>query len=253
MNCLFDTHAHLDDSRFDGDRDAVIQNLAGCGVTNVVNVGFDVKSSKSSIRLAEKYDFIYAAVGYHPHDTRLMTDADLAEIERLAGHKKVLAIGEIGLDYHYDNSDHNTQKYWFKKQLKLAERLKMPVIIHNRDSHEDMMSLLKQTTARGILHCYSGSAEMAKEILKMGFYISFAGPVTYPNARNAVETAKIVPLDRILIETDCPYLAPQSHRGKRNDSSLVGEACTKLAGIKGISPQEMAEITHNNAKAVFRI
>ncbi len=250
---LFDSHAHLDDEKFDIDRDETIKKIFDSGVSHFVNIGCDIESSKASIALTEKYDFIYATVGMHPHDSKDMTEETLLELEQLAQHKKVVAIGEIGLDYYYDNSPRDVQQYWFKRQLELAEKLDMPITIHSRDAAADTMEILKSTTARGIIHCYSGSPEMAKQYIDMGFYISFAGPVTYKNSKNAVETAKIVPSDRILIETDSPYLAPDGFRGKRNDSSLVRYVCEKLAEIKGVSFEEMSQTTYNNAKTVYRI
>jgi len=250
---LFDTHAHLDDEKFDVDREETIKKIKDSGVLKLVNIGADIKTSQNSIALAEKYDFIYAAVGVHPHDTENMTDKDLETLEKMSKHPKVVAIGEIGLDYFYDNSSRDKQKYWFEEQLKLAQRLDMPIIIHNRDAHADTMEALKKTTAKGIIHCYSGSAEMARQLVDMGFYISFAGPVTYKNSKNAVESARIVPIDKILIETDCPYLAPTGFRGKRNDSSFVHIICEKLAEIKGVSIEEMENITFTNAERVYRL
>jgi len=250
---LFDTHAHLDDIKFNDDREEVIQKIIDSGVGKLVNIGADIESSENSIALAEKYDFIYAAVGVHPHDAKSVTEETLKKLEKMAANKKVVAIGEIGLDYFYDNSPRELQKYWFAQQLKLAEKLKKPVIIHTRDAIADTLEILKNSTATGIIHCFSGSAEVAEQFLNMGFYISFAGPLTYKNARHSVEAAKIVPLDRLLIETDCPYLAPEGHRGKRNDSSLVGLVCDKMAQIKGISYDEMAEITFKNAERVYTL
>jgi len=248
---LFDTHAHLDDEKFDNDREDIIKKISESGVGRLVNVGANMESSHRSIQLAEKYDFIYASVGIHPHDTDKMTDNDLIAIEKFAAHPKVVAIGEIGLDYFYDNSPRDKQKYWFEKQLYLAEKMNKPVIIHDRDAHEDTLNILAKSTAKGILHCFSGSAEMAKQIVSMGYFISFAGPLTYKNSRHSVEAARVTPIDKILIETDCPYLAPDGHRGERNDSSLVRIICEKLAEIKGISFEEAANITYQNAERVY--
>ena len=253
MNNLFDSHTHLDDEKFDGDREEIIQKIYNSGVTMLANIGCDVKSSENSVKLAEKYHFIYATVGIHPHDTESMTEQTLEYIEKLAQNKKVVAIGEIGLDYYYENSKRDIQKYWFKRQLELANKLDMPVTIHNRDAHGDTMEILKSTPARGIIHCYSGSSEMARQLVDMGFYISFAGPLTYKNSKNAVESVKVIPIDRLLIETDSPYLAPTGFRGQRNDSSLVRYVCEKMAEIKGLSFEETAEITFNNAKKVYGI
>ena len=250
---LFDTHAHLDDVKFDADREVVIQKIIDSGVGRVVNIGSDMESSKRSIQLAEKYNFIYAAVGVHPHDAENMTDDDLLTIEKWVAHPKVVAIGEIGLDYFYDNSPRDVQRYWFEKQLLLAEKLDKPVIIHDRDAHGDTLDILGKSKAKGILHCFSGSVEMAKQIVNMGFYISFAGPLTYKNSRHSVEVARAIPIDKILIETDCPYLAPDGYRGERNDSSLVRLVCEKLAEIKDISFDEAARITYQNAERVYRL
>lgn len=253
MSSLFDSHTHLDDEAFDSDREEIIKKIYDSGVTALINIGCDLQSSRDSIALAEKYDFIYATVGIHPSDTAGMTEETLSEIEALAKHKKVTAIGEIGLDYHYDEPSRDIQKYWFKRQLELAHRLDMPVTIHNRESHADMMEILKSVPARGIIHCYSGSSEMARQLVNMGFYISLAGPLTYKNSKNAVETVKTVPIERLLIETDSPYLSPTGFRGQRNDSSHVRLVCEKMAEIKGLSFDETARITYENAKKVYEI
>ena len=249
----FDTHAHYDDEKFDADRDEVIENVRLSGVDYIVNNACSLESCITSVSLAEKYDFIYATVGIHPHDAENMTKETLSEIERLSHHKKVVAIGEIGLDYYYDNSPRDIQRHWFEKQLELAEKLEMPVTVHNRDAHADTLDILKKYNVGGIIHCFSGSAEMAKILVDMGFYIAFGGSLTFKNSKNAVLSAEVVPTERLLIETDCPYLAPEGHRGKRNDSSLIGVACAKLAEIKGITNEEMAKITLENAKKVYRI
>ncbi|MBQ7076359.1 MAG: TatD family hydrolase, partial [Clostridia bacterium] len=184
---LFDSHAHLDDEMFDADREQVIENIKNSGVKLVTNIASSIKTSYQSVDLAEKYDFIYATAGVHPSDVYDMTDSDLDTIEKLSMHKKVVAIGEIGLDYHYDGYDENLQKHWFLKQLKLAEKLDMPVVVHSRDAAKDTMDILKSVNTKGIIHCYSGSAEMAKEYIDMGYYISFTGTVTYKNAKTAVK------------------------------------------------------------------
>lgn len=250
---LFDSHTHLDDEKFNPDRAGVIEKIKNSGVAYLVNIGCDLPSSRASIALAEQYDFIYATVGVHPHDAQTMDEGTLAELERLAAHPKVVAIGEIGLDYYYDNSPRGVQRYWFARQLELAERLHMPVTIHNRDAHADMLELLKNSSASGIIHCCSASPEITREFLKLGYYISFAGPLTYKNSKTAVESAKIVPGDRLLIETDAPYLAPDGFRGQRNDSSLVRHVCAKLAQIRGVPFDEMAALTCENARRVYRI
>ena len=251
---LFDTHAHLDDARFDEDREQVIRKLRAQGVELVVNVGADMKGCENSVRLAEQYDFIYAAVGLHPYDAQDMTEADLGLIQQLAGHKKVVAIGEIGLDYHYDEADKEKQKLWFYRQIKLAEELNLPYIVHDRDAHADCLDIIRRSGYfRGVMHCYSGSVEMAKELLDLGFYISFAGPVTFKNGKKAKEVALDLPMERLLIETDCPYLSPEPHRGERNDSSKVRFVAETIAELKGMSVEELSRITYENGKRFFLI
>lgn len=252
--CLFDTHTHLDDARYKDDRDKIIEDLNESGIGLICNIGADMKGCENSIALAQKYPFIYATVGLHPYDAQEMTEAELTQLEKLAKAEKVVAIGEIGLDYHYENCNKEKQIYWFNKQMELAEKLNLPVVIHDRDAHNDTFNVLKQyPKVIGIMHCFSGSAEFAKEILKLGYYISFAGPLTYKNAKNVVSAAKIVPLDRVLVETDCPYLAPEGHRGQRNEPKFVEITCRKLAEIKEIPFEEMAKITMENGRSVFGI
>lgn len=251
---FFDSHAHFDDDRFSADRYELIESLPALGVGFVTNIGADLKSSKASVALAKKYDHIYAAVGVHPHDAKSMTDGVLAEIRELAREKKVVAIGEIGLDYYYDNSPRDTQKFWFKKQMKLARDLNMPVVIHSRDAIEDTIKICKENpVSAGVIHCFSGSRESAKIFLDMGYFISFAGPVTFKNARALTEVAQFIPDDRILIETDSPYLAPEPHRGERNWSAYVKDVAARVAEIRGTTVEHIAEITTNNAKALYRI
>ncbi len=250
----FDSHAHYDDRRFDDDRHEALLSLAENGISNITNIGSDIKTSKKSVALAEKYDFIYAAVGVHPHEVKDMQDADLLEIANLSKHKKVVAIGEIGLDYYYDNSPREAQRYWFKKQMKLAYDLHLPVIIHSRDATEDTIKICKESKIHGgIIHCFSGSVETAKIYLDLGYHISFAGPVTFKNSKSLPEVAKIVPEDRLLIETDCPYMAPEPHRGKRNCSVYVKNVAEKIADLRGVSAEHIAKITSDNAKKLFNI
>lgn len=251
---FFDTHTHLDDDRFSDDREAVIAKIKEEGVSFVVNIGASLESSKDSIALSEKYDFIYAAVGVHPSDTDKLTDADLETVKEMASHKKAVAIGEIGLDYYYEDPDRETQKVWFKKQLYLAKELNMPYIIHDRDAHKDVLDIIKEVGYfSGVMHCYSGSAEMAKELVKLGFYISIAGQVTFKNAPKVREVVASVPMDRLLIETDAPYLTPEPFRGKRNDPSKVRFTCEKIAEIKGLTLEETARITLENGKRFYKI
>lgn len=250
----FDTHTHLDDERFDEDREQVVQSICDAGVSLAVNIGADMESSEKSIAIAKQYDFIYAAVGVHPHDAEQMTDADIARLEKMTSFEKVVAIGEIGLDYYYDNSPRELQKKWFLRQIELAKKLNLPYIVHDRDAHADCMQIIKESGYfRGVMHCYSGSPEMAQELLKLGFYISFAGPVTFKNGKKAKEAAKVIPMDRLLIETDSPYLTPEPHRGKRNDSSYVPYVAKEIAAIKGLTEEETARLTLENGKRFFGI
>lgn len=250
----FDTHTHLDDEKFDPDRELVIENLKKEGVSLAVNVGADLTSSKNSIALAEQYDFIYAAVGVHPNEVGEMQDEDLETLADMAKHEKVVAIGEIGLDYHYDEPGRDVQKLWFEKQLRLAQTLNMPFIVHDRDAHQDTLELLKKVGYyNGVMHCFSGSCEMAKILLDLGFYISIAGQVTFKNAPKVKEVAKMVPADRLFIETDSPYLTPEPHRGERNNSANVKFTCAKIAELKGISAEELAKVTLENGKKFYGI
>ncbi len=251
---FFDTHTHLDDKKFDADRDELIASLTSEGITLAVNVGADMKSSEKSIALAEKYDFIYAAVGVHPCDTKYMTDNDIDTLKKMAQHKKVVAIGEIGLDYYWDETERDIQKHWFEKQLLLAEKLNMPYIIHDREAHNDTLEIIKKVGyTNGVMHCFSGSAEMAKEVIKMGMYLSLAGTVTFKNAPKLKSVAEMVPLDKLLIETDSPYLTPEPFRGKRNNSSYVKYTAEAIARQRGMSIEEIAKITLENGKRFYNI
>lgn len=251
---FFDTHTHLDDKKFDADRDELINTLNAEGVSLAVNIGADIKSSQRSIALAEKYDFIYAAVGVHPSDTGDLTDNDILTLEKMASHKKVVAIGEIGLDYYWDVPDREIQKLWFKKQLELAKKLNMPYIIHDRDAHRDTLEIIREVGyTNGVMHCFSGSSEMAKEVIEMGMYVSLSGTVTFKNAVKIKEVAQIVPLNRLLIETDSPYLTPEPFRGKRNNSGYVKYVAEEIAKIRGMEIEKIAEITMENGKRFYNI
>lgn len=251
---LFDTHTHLDDRKFDEDREEVIERIQKSGVSLAVNIGADMESSKRSVELSEKYDFLYAAVGVHPCDTGSMTDRDLEELEKLAKREKVVAIGEIGLDYYWDDVPRDIQKEWFRKQLLLAKKLDMPYIIHDRDAHADTVEIIKEVGyGNGVMHCFSGSVEMAEIMVKMGLYISIAGQVTFKNAQKVKDVAMAVPLDKLLIETDSPYLTPEPYRGKRNDSANVRFTCEKIAELRGMTFDELAKITLSNGKKFYRI
>ena len=256
---LFDTHAHCDDERVKnefGDTDAYIGHQLKNGVGAVVNIGTNLENSRVSIALSEKFNEVYASVGIHPYDIRFYDDIEKAlnEIERLLSCDKVVALGEIGLDYHYEDSDRAKQMVFFRAQMELAKRLGAPVIIHDRDAHGDCMAVVRDfPEVTGIFHSFSGSCEMARELVSRGWYISFSGTLTYKNARQPVEACASVPLDRLLIETDSPYLPPVPHRGEMNHPHYVALTCAKAAEIKGISTEEMAKITFENAKRVYRI
>ncbi len=254
---LFDSHAHLNDERFDEDREELINSLQEKGVDLVLNPGACIETSKSSVELANKYDFIYAAVGVHPHDVGNMTEDDIETLRKLAlENDKVKAIGEIGLDYYYDTYPREDQKKWFKRQIELANELKLHIIIHDRDAHGDTFEIIKNTKSPEIgcvLHCYSGNVELAREYVKMGCYISIPGTVTFKNNKKTVEVAKEIPLEYLLIETDSPYMAPVPNRGKRNDPSMVQFVADKIAQEKGISYEQVCEATKENAKRFFNI
>lgn len=248
----FDSHAHLDDPRFDADRDEIFAALAEQGP--VMNVGCDLASSERSVALAQKYPFVYASVGSHPDDADHVDGKLLDAYRRLCAEKEVRAIGEIGLDYHYEDVPRAQQIIAFEQQLELAEALKLPVIVHEREAHGDAMDIvMRHPDVRGVFHCFSGSKEMALWLVDRGWYIGFTGVLTFKNARRAVEAAQALPLDRILIETDCPYMAPEPYRGRRNDSRFVPLVAAKLAELRGLTQQEAGEITAANAKRLYGI
>lgn len=252
---FFDTHAHYDAEQFDQDRETVLAGLIERGVSLVVNPGCDIPSSRKAVALAHAHPFLYAAVGYHPEECAPYRPEDLDLFRSWASDPKVAAIGEIGLDYYWEeNPPREFQQRVFRDQMALAEELNLPVIVHDREAHADSLAIVKEfPRVRGVFHCYSGSAEMAKELVKLGWMISFTGVLTYKNARKAVEAAQAIPLEHIMIETDSPYMAPVPHRGKRNDSGYVRHVCEKLAEIKGISLEECARITLENGKRFFGI
>ena len=251
---FFDSHAHLDDRRFDGDRAEIFDDLKNHRVGWVMNIGCDLTSSVRSVALAKQYPFVYAAVGSHPDDADRVSDETLALYRSLCAEPKVRAIGEIGLDYHYEDVPREVQKVAFRRQLELARELSMPVVVHEREAHADAMELVREfLDVTGVFHCYSGSLEQAKELVKRGWYIGFTGVVTFKNARKAVEVAEWLPLERILIETDCPYMAPEPHRGRRNDSRFVPLVAKKIAEIKGLPEETVEQATTENAKRLFGI
>jgi TatD DNase family protein len=251
---LTDTHAHLNAPQFDEDRQEVIQRAQESGISRIINVGFNRETIPSSIALAEQYEFIYSTVGWHPQDAKDMTADDLVWIEQLCAHPKVVAIGEIGLDYYWDTSPKDVQDRVFREQIRLARKLGMPIVIHNRDAHQDILKVLREEKAAdvgGVMHCFSGSWETAKQCLDMNFHISFGGPVTFKNAKQPKEVLAKVPLDRLLIETDAPYLTPHPFRGKRNETSYVKIVAETAAEIKGMTLEELAHTTTQNAVTLF--
>lgn len=253
---LFDSHAHYNDRKFDDDRFEILGSMPENNVGYIMNISDSMRSVEKVLDIAERYPFVYASVGVHPEEAADLTEADMELLEQYTKHPKVKAIGEIGLDYYYDDVPKEIQKKWFARQLELAKKVNMPVVIHDRDAHGDCMDILRSGNVRevgGILHCYSGSAEMAKEILDWGMYIAFGGTLTFKNARKVREVAEYVPLDRIVIETDCPYLAPEPNRGKRNSSLYIHYVAEKLAEIKGIAVEEAERVTCENAKKCYKI
>lgn len=251
---IFDSHAHYDDDAFDTDRHVLLASLPENGVFAVVNAASDLKSAEFGIKLSEKYPFIYSAVGIHPHEAKGAPVDYIEKLKVLAGNKRVVAIGETGLDYHYDFSPREVQKEVFKSQLLLARNLNLPVIIHDREAHGDLYEILGEYTQwNGVIHCFSGSPELAEESLKLGFYIGLGGAVTFKNAKKPLEVARVTPLERILLETDAPYMAPVPHRGKRCNSSMIPLAAEKIAAIKGITAREVLIQTKKNAENLFKI
>jgi TatD DNase family protein len=253
---IFDSHAHYDDDAFNEDRDAVLASLIDNNIGKIVNVGASMESSKTSYELAKNKDFIYAAVGVHPNETGELTPKDMDTLKSYTDFKKVVAIGEIGLDYHWDEPEAEVQKKWFVRQLELAKDVKLPVIIHSREAAEDTYEIMKTCNAGeigGVVHCFSYSKEMAKKYLDMGFYIGIGGVLTFKNARKLKEVAEVVPVDRILLETDCPYLAPEPKRGHRNDSRNLKYVVEALSQIKGISSEEIIQKTYENTCCMYGI
>ncbi|MFC7787239.1 TatD family hydrolase [Rossellomorea sp. GCM10028870] len=253
---LFDTHVHLNAEQFDEDLEEVISRAREAGVEKMVVVGFDRPTINRAMELIEQYEFLYASIGWHPVDAIDMKDEDLAWIEELSNHPKVVAIGEMGLDYHWDKSPKDVQKEVFRKQIHLAKKVKLPIIIHNRDATQDIVDILREEGAEevgGIMHCFSGSPEIAQECVDMNFYISLGGPVTFKNAKKPKEVAKEIPLEKLLIETDCPYLAPHPNRGKRNEPAYVKMVAEQIAELKEVSLEEVENKTTENAKKLFNI
>ena len=250
---IFDVHAHYDDEKFDADREEVLSSMAEKNVICIVNAGTDIETSRKTLNYCEKYDFMYGAVGIHPEFADKLPQNYLKEIENMAIHEKAVAIGEIGLDYYWDGVPRDIQKKVFTEQLELAYKLSMPVVIHDRDAHGDTMEILRKYKPKGIMHCFSGSVEMCREIVRLGMSISLGGVVTFKNARHSVEVAEYIPLDRLMLETDAPYLSPVPFRGKRCDSSMIMMTAERIAEIKGISVEDVLRVTAENACRMYGI
>ena len=253
---IFDTHAHFDDERYDDDRDKLMQTMQTRGVRHIVNVGASLRGCFDSIRLSEKYDFVYPAIGIHPSDTGILEEDEenFEKVKRMAALKEVVAVGEIGLDYYWDEPDREIQKKWFRRQLDLARELNKPVNIHSRDAAKDTVDIMKEKHAEeigGIIHCFSYGVDMAKIFLDMGFYLGIGGVVTFKNGKKLKEVVEIAPLDRIVIETDSPYLSPEPNRGKRNNSMNLEYVVKTIADIKGVSVEEVEKVTYENALKVY--
>ena len=253
MDFIFDTHAHYNDKAFDEDRTNLLDSFHESGILGVINCGTDIDSSKKSIELSEQYGYIYSAVGFHPEDINKADDNYLAEIKAIATHKKCVAIGEIGLDYYWVKDNKEEQKRFFTEQIILANEINLPVIIHSRDAHNDTLEILKKHKPQGVLHCFSGSVEIMNEALKLGLYIGLGGAVTFKNARVPLEVAEKLPLQRLLLETDCPYMTPVPMRGKRNQSTYISFVAEKIAEVKNISKEEVLTTANKNAFKLFGI
>ena len=256
MNLIFDSHAHYNDKAFDGDRELVLAGLERRGVGNIVEVCAALDDIPGAIKLTEKYDFVYAAVGVHPDGVGDLSDSNFTEIADALKEKKVVAVGEIGLDYHYDDIDKAAQKYWFARQIDLAREEKYPIIIHSRDAAADTLDIVKAENARdagGVVHCFSYEKEMARIYLDLGFYIGIGGVLTFKNARKLKEVVEYMPMEQMLLETDCPYLAPTPHRGERNDSGYLPLVVDAISALKGIDREEVIGITRENAERMYKL
>jgi len=250
----FDTHAHYCDKRFNEDRDEVLSTICDSGVSLILNAGSSLKSSRLSVELADKYPFVYASIGVHPHDSKSMTDETVLELEKLLAHPKAVAVGEIGLDYHYDFSPRDVQRKRFREQLELSRSLGKPVIIHEREALQDVFDIVRDyKDLTGVFHCFSGSWETAKSVLDMGWYLSFTGVVTFKNARRALEVLDRMPVDKLMLETDCPYMAPEPMRGRRNSSLYLPYIAKKIAEVRGMTTDDVARTTMENGMRFFGI
>ena len=250
---IFDTHAHYDDEAFDDDRESLILSLKDRGVVGIVSCGCDIASTVANQNLSHSFDDFYFAAGFHPENLEDFSVEDLEKLEPLFADEKCVAVGEIGLDYHWMNSTKEKQRELFVAQIELAKAKGLPVIVHDREAHGDTLEILKATKPSGVLHCFSGSVEMAREVIKLGMFLGFNGVATFKNARKIPEVIREIPLDRIVLETDCPYLAPEPHRGKRNDSSFIPFIAQRIGEILGISAQEVLDVTNKNARALYNL
>lgn len=253
---IFDTHAHYDDEAFDEDREAILNSLVENGIGAVVNIGASIQSTKNTLELIKRYPFVYGAVGVHPNETGELNDHLMDWLKHVAGEEKVVAIGEIGLDYYWNEPEPEVQKHWFVRQLALAREVNLPVVVHSRDAAKDTLDIIKAERAGelgGVIHCFSYSLEMAREYLKLGFYLGIGGVLTFNNARKLKEVVEYMPLDRIVLETDCPYLSPVPNRGKRNSSLNLPYVVEAVSQIKGVAPEEVIAVTQQNARKMYRL
>lgn len=256
MNMIFDTHAHYDDEAFEEDRDEILKSFESNGIETAVNIGASIETSRNTLDLVKRYPFLYGAVGVHPNETGEMDEEKLKWLKNVSQTSRIIAIGEIGLDYYWDKPERETQKKWFVRQLELAREVKLPVVIHSRDAAKDTLDIMKSENSGeigGVIHCFSYGVELAREYLNMGFYLGIGGVVTFNNSRKLKEVVSYMPLDRIVLETDCPYLAPVPHRGKRNSSLNLPLVVEAVAQIKGESPEHIIEITNQNAKRMYHL
>ncbi len=251
---IFETHAHYDDPAFDRDRDRLITLLKDEGVAPIVNIGASIETTKSTIELAHRYDHVYAAIGVHPSDCGDLTEKDIEWLKDLSSDEKVVAIGEIGLDYHYDEPDREIQKKWFKRQLELAEDTSLPIVVHSRDAAQDTFDIIREFRGlRGVIHCFSYSVEFAREYVKMGYYIGVGGVVTFKNGRKLHEVVKEIPLESIVVETDAPYLSPEPYRGRRNSSAFIPYIIERIADLKNVSYETVESAVYENAADLYKV
>ena len=253
---IFDTHAHYDDEAFDEDREELLSNLPSHGIESVTNVGASIKTSENTLKMVDQYPHVYGAIGVHPNEVKELDEEKFGWLKDQSSHNKIVAIGEIGLDYYWEEPDHETQKVWFVRQLSLAKEVGLPVIIHSREAAKDTLDIMKVEKAEetgGVIHCYSYSKEMAREYLNMGYYLGIGGVLTFKNARKLKEVVEYMPMDQMVLETDCPYLAPVPNRGKRNSSLNLPYVIKEISSIKGISEEDIIEITNQNAKKLYRL